>query len=53
MIDVLKVDRSGDQTGVVMRGRVREAWLSKTTEGEKVMMKMDSLVTSDISDTCT
>lgn len=51
MIDVLKVDRRGDQTGVMMWGWVREAWLSKTTERrKKVMMKMDSLVACDISD---
>lgn len=29
VIDVLKVDRRGDQTGVMMRGWVREAWLRK------------------------
>lgn len=51
MIDVLKVDRRGDRTGVMLRGWIREAWLSKTTERrKKVMMKMDSPVTHDISD---
>lgn len=52
MIDVLKVDRRGDQTGVMMRGWIRETWLSKTTEkkkkGDKVTM--DPIVTCDISD---
>lgn len=36
MIDVLKVARRGDQTGVVMRGRIREAWLSKQRKEKKV-----------------
>lgn len=54
MIDVLKVDRRGDRTGVMLRGWIREAWLSKTTERrKKVMMKMDSQVTHDIQTTCT
>lgn len=35
VIDVLKVDRRGDQTGVTVRGRIQEAWLSKQPEGEK------------------
>lgn len=35
----------------MLRGWIREAWLSKTTERrKKVMMKMDSQVTHDISD---
>lgn len=29
VIDVLKVDRRGDQAGVMMRGWMREAWLTK------------------------
>jgi len=29
VIDVLKVDRRGDQTGVMMRGWIRETRLSK------------------------
>lgn len=53
MIDVFKVDRRGDQTGVMMRGWIRETWLSKTTERRKQsgkVMRMYSLVICDISD---
>lgn len=37
VIDVLKVARRGDQTGVVMRGWIRETWLSKTKKEEKTV----------------
>lgn len=35
VIDVLKVARRGDQTGVVMRGRIRETWLAKQRKEKK------------------
>lgn len=35
VIDVLKVDRRGDQAGVMMRGWMREAWLTKWQEEEQ------------------
>lgn len=51
MIDVLKVDRRGDQTGVMMRGWIRETRLSKQQkEKGNEVMKMDSPDTCDISD---
>lgn len=40
VIDVLKVARRGDQTGVVMRGWIRETWLSKTKKGGKKRCKV-------------
>lgn len=51
MIDVLKVDRRGDQTGVMLRGRIRETRLSKQQKGEKgnEVTKMEALDTRDIS----
>lgn len=35
VIDVLKVDRRGDQAGVMMRGWIREAWLTKRQKEQK------------------
>lgn len=35
VIDVLKVGRRGDQTGVMMRACIREAWLSTQQKEEK------------------
>lgn len=47
VIDVLKVARRGDQTGVVMRGWIRETWLSKTKKGEKAVRSLSNGISND------